>query len=349
MRGLLEKLANAHGICGYEGGIAEVFKEELEPYVDKLETDKLGNVIGIKTGEKPSIMLAAHLDEIGLMVRSIDENGYLRFMTIGGIFDQTLLNQRVIVHGENGDLYGIIGSKPIHLMTEEERKKLVKYENMFIDVGATSRDDAKELGVTEGTPVSLDRNFVTLKNDRVTCKAFDNRAGVAILIESLKRANTDNEIYAVGTVQEEVGLKGARTSAFRLNPDVALALEVSIPVDYPEADKKDSLVELGKGPVIGVADASGRGLITPPTILRWLRETAERESIKYQLNAARGGTTDATAISLTREGILAGVIGVPTRYIHTPVEVLSLEDLGNCAELIAKSIRAVDEYFSSTS
>jgi len=350
LKELLARLAEARGISGYEGAVREIVEEELREYVDEIRTDKLGNLIASKSGKSPSVMIAAHLDEIGLMVKHIEPEGFLRFSTIGGWFDQTLLNQRVVLQpqpeGEGGDIvYGVIGSKPPHRMKKEEREKVIKAEDMFIDIGAKSEEEVSKLGIAIGTPVIIDRQFIPLINDRVTCKAFDNRSGVAVMIEALRRVNTEFEVYAVGTVQEEVGLKGARTSAFELNPDVAIAIDTDIAGGHPGIEKKDTTVELDKGPVITVSDASGRGIITPPAVLKWLKGTASRYDIPYQLSVSEGGTTDATAIHLTRSGIPTGVIGVPTRYIHSPVELLSLKDLDKCAELIARALEHVGEFF----
>jgi len=350
LKELLARLAEARGISGYEGAVREIVEEELREYVDEIRTDKLGNLIASKSGKSPSVMIAAHLDEIGLMVKHIEPEGFLRFSTIGGWFDQTLLNQRVVLQpqpeGEGGDIvYGVIGSKPPHRMKKEEREKVIKAEDMFIDIGAKSEEEVSKLGITIGTPVIIDRQFIPLINDRVTCKAFDNRSGVAVMIEALRRVNTEFEVYAVGTVQEEVGLKGARTSAFELNPNVAIAIDTDIAGGHPGIEKKDTTVELDKGPVITVSDASGRGIITPPAVLKWLKGTASRYNIPYQLSVSEGGTTDATAIHLTRSGIPTGVIGVPTRYIHSPVELLSLKDLDKCAELIARALEHVGEFF----
>jgi len=348
LKELLARLAEARGISGYEGAIRGIVEEELREYVDEIRTDRLGNLIARKGGKSPSVMIAAHLDEIGLMVKQIEPEGFLRFSTIGGWFDQTLLNQRVVLQpeGEGGNIvYGVIGSKPPHRMKKEEREKTIKAEDMFIDIGAKSEEEVSKLGITIGTPVIIDRQFTSLINDRVTCKAFDNRSGVAVMIEALRRVNTKFELYAVGTVQEEVGLKGARTSAFELNPDVAIAIDTDIAGGHPGIEKKETTVELDKGPVITVSDASGRGIITPPAVLKWLKDTASRYNIQYQLSVSEGGTTDATAIHLTRSGIPTGVIGVPTRYIHSPVELLSLDDLDKCAELIARALEHVGEFF----
>jgi endoglucanase len=207
---LLEKLSNAHGISGYENNVKQ---------------------------------MAAHMDEIGLMVQYIDDNGFLHFVKIGGWFDQTLHSQRVVVHGSNGQITGVIGSKPPHVMKEEDRKKPVKAEDMFIDIGAKDKEDAMKMGVDVGTAISMDRDFASLANGLVTCKAFDNRAGVTMLIDAMRQISetkVNATIHAVGTVQEEVGLKGARTSAFGLNPDVAIAVDVTFPGDHPGISKNDS-------------------------------------------------------------------------------------------------------------
>lgn len=348
MEELITKLSNAHGISGSEGNIRAILEEELRPYVDEMRVDKMGNLIAVKKGEGPSIMLAAHMDEIGLMVKYIDDKGFLRFVKIGGWFDQTLHSQRVIVHTKNGPIPGVIGSKPPHVMKDEDRKKPVKAEDMFIDVGAKNKEDAEKMGIEVGTPVSMDREVKKLANGKITGKAFDNRAGCAIVIETMKQLSKMDlkaTLYVVGTVQEEVGLKGARTSAFGLEPDVAIAIDTTIPGDHPGIDKKDSVLETGKGGVITVVDASGRGLIAAPQVLKWLRETADKNEIPYQMDVGDGGTTDATAIHLTRDGIPTGVLSVATRYIHSPVEVLDVADLKHCSDLLAKAVMSVNDYF----
>ena len=345
LKELLKRLAEAHGLSGHEDAIRLIIEDELDGCLDERSIDPLGNFIGTRHGKKPSVMLAAHTDEIGLMVKHITDEGFLTFSAIGGWFDQTLLNQRVILHAAGGGLYGVIGSKPPHVMKKDEREKVVKLEDMFIDLGARSRDEVEQLGVSIGTPVTVDRHFVDLGNGRVSCKAFDDRAGVAVMIEALRRTKTDCEVYVVGTVQEEVGLKGARTTAYALSPTVALVTDVEVAGGHPGIEKKESPLELDKGPVLTVSDASGRGIITPPSVLKWLKGTAAQCNIQYQLSVADGGTTDASIIHLTKTGIPTGVVGVPTRYIHTPVELLSLQDLDRCAELVARALERVDEYF----
>jgi len=252
------------------------------------------------------------------------------------------------LHTKKGTVAGVIGSKPVHVMEQEEKKKAIEAKDMFIDVGALSKDDAMAMGIEPGVPVSMDRKMVALANDNITGKAFDDRAGDVVLITALERIagmSLKPTVMAVFTVQEEVGLKGAKTSAFGLNPDVAVAIDTCIPGDHPGIKKTDSAVQVGQGPAITVMDAGGRGVITPPKVLEWLRETAEAKGIPYQMDVTEGGTTDATAISLTREGIPSGVISVASRYIHTPVEVLSLKDLAQTTDLVVEAIKSVGGYF----
>ncbi len=343
---LLKRLCDAHGISGYEDEVREVVKAELESYVDEIRVDKLGNLICVKNGSEFKEMVCAHMDEIGFMVKSIDEKGFIRFAPIGGWFSQIALGQRVILHGER-KVYGVVGCKPPHVMRDEERKKAVEFRDMFIDVGARSRDEVREMGIEIGTPITIDRELVRM-GDRVTGKALDDRAGLAVMIEALKRTKSTATIYAVATVQEEVGLKGARVSAFALEPDVALALDVCVATDFPGAESIHMDVKLGSGPVITIVDASGRGLIASKNVVRWLRETAEELKIPYQLEVAEGGTTDATAIQLTKEGIPSGVVSVPARYIHSPVEVVDLKDLENSANLVAKALERAERYFEKS-
>jgi len=340
---LLEKLSNAHGISGYEDEVRELIKAELEGVVDEIRVDKLGNLIAVKNGSKRKLMVAAHMDEIGFMVKYIDDKGFIRVTPIGGWFHQTVLNQRVILHGSKGKVYGVFGCKPPHIMHEDERKKIVKIRDMFVDIGASSRDEAIEMGINVGTPITTDRQLVRL-GQKVTGKAFDNRAGVAAMIFAMKETRSDATIYAVGTVQEEVGLKGARTSAFAIEPDAAIALDVCVATDFPSSESAHTDIKLGKGPAITVADASGRGLIASKKVLEWLKGVAEENGIPFQLEVAEGGTTDATAIHLTKAGIPTGVVSVPSRYIHTPVEIIDINDLQNASLLVARALERADRY-----
>jgi putative aminopeptidase FrvX len=334
MKDLLKKLADAPGVSGFEDEVRDIMINELKDIVDKIEIDQLGNMIATRNGKPDGkkIMLAAHMDEIGLMIRYIDKNGFIKFSKIGGINDQMLLNQEVSIHTSNGIVTGVIGSKPPHRMKEAERKKVIDYENMFIDIGVSDKDEAEKI-VKLGDPITIKQEFTEL-GKLYKGKALDNRIGCAVLIEVMKKAESDATIYGVGTVQEEVGLKGAKTAAFKLNPDMALALDVTIAGDHPGIKEEDAPAKTGKGPGIILTDASGRGLITHPKVKELLISVADEEEIPYQLEVSEGGTTDATAIHLTREGIPTGVISPPTRYIHTPVSVVAIEDVENAVKLI---------------
>lgn len=339
VKSLLRKLSNAHGVSGSEGSVYEVIQQELEPYVDEIRPDPLGNLIAVKKGDGFSIMLAAHMDEIGLMVKYINEKGFIRFVTLGGWYAPTLYNQRVILHGGKKPVPGVVGGKPPHFMEEEERKKMVKPEDMFIDIGVNGPEEAKNLGIDVGTPITIDREMTTLAGTRVTGKAFDNRVGVTQLISTLQQLDTPHTVYAVCTVQEEVGLKGARTSAFTLDPDCAIALDVTVPGDHPGIDKKQSSIEIGKGAAITIVDAAGRGLIASRAMVNWLRETGDAHKIPYQLEVGAGGTNDATAIYLTRGGIPSTTLSVPARYIHSPVEVVDLKDIATSVALLTEALK----------
>jgi putative aminopeptidase FrvX len=336
---LLEKLSNAHGVSGSEGSVFSVIKKELKGYVDDIREDTMGNLIATKRGNKFKVMLAAHMDEIGLMVKYIDDKGFIRFVAIGGWYAPTLYNQRVVLHGSKGKCYGVIGGKPPHMMDEEERKKVVKVDNLFLDVGAADRGEVEALGIEIGTPITIDREFARLANDRVTGKAFDNRAGVVMLIKTLKNVESPFTIYGVFTVQEEVGLKGARTSAYTLDPDCAIATDVTIPGDHPGMEMKDAAVEMGKGPVITIVDSSGRGLIANRKVVKWLRDAADANNIPVQVEVGTGGTTDATAIHLTKGGIPSTTLSIPSRYIHSPVEVLDVRDIEAAVDLLIAALK----------
>lgn len=335
---LLEKLSNAHGISGFEGSVAKVIREEVAPFVDEIRTDRMGNLVAVKKGDDFSIMLAAHMDEIGLMVQYVDEHGFIRFVAVGGWFNPVLVSQRVLLHGEKGVVRGVLGMKPPHVMSEEDRKKPVSLADMFIDVGAASPEDVEALGITVGTPVTIDREFAPLSGSVVTGKAFDNRAGCAMLIGALREMETKHTIYAVFTVQEEVGLKGAKTSAFSLEPDVAIATDVTIPGDSPGIERRKAPVFMGKGPVVVAVSASGRGHIADPRVVAWLSKTAKKFAIPMQIEVGDGGNTDASAINFERGGIPSVPVSVPARYIHSPVEVVDLRDVAAGISLLAKAV-----------
>ncbi|MGL4670525.1 MAG: M42 family metallopeptidase [Methanobacteriaceae archaeon] len=345
---LMKKLILAPGISGFEGEIVDLIKNELENHVDEIEEDLMGNIIAIKNGKTnknksnaTKVMLAAHMDEIGLMVRHVNKKGFISFSKIGGINDQMILNQVVTIHASNGPVKGVIGSKPPHRMKATERKKVIDYENMFIDIGANDNDEALDM-VSIGDPITFNSEFIQFPNNLIMGKALDNRIGCYVMIEVLKRVNSNATVCGVGTVQEEVGLKGAKTSAFKIDPDMAFALDVTIAGDHPGIKEDEAPAKLGKGPAIILTDASGRGIITPEKIKNILINAAEDAEIPYQLEVSEGGTTDATAIHLTREGIPTGVVSVPTRYIHTTVSVASMDDVEQTIELLVQAINGIE-------
>lgn len=331
---LLEKLSNANGISGAEGAVAKIIRDEIAPYVDEIKTDRMGNLIAVKKGDDFKIMLAAHMDEIGLMVQYIDEKGFIRFVGVGGWYNPVLVSQRVILHGEKGDIPGVLGMKPPHVMEEADRKKPIELANLFIDVGAHSAEEVEAMGITVGTTVTIDRDYQPLAGTVVTGKALDNRVGCAMLIGALKEMESKHTIYAVFTVQEEVGLKGAKTAAFSLNPDVAIATDVTIPGDSPGIERRKAPVFMGEGPVVVMVSASGRGHLADPRMVDWLKKTAKKHDIKIQIEVGDGGNTDASAINFERGGIPSVPVSVPARYIHSPVEVIDLKDLQGAIELL---------------
>lgn len=340
MMKLMKELCLAPGVSGSEEEVAKIIARELEDVADKIETDSMGNLIVTKKGDKkaPKVMLAAHMDEIGLMVRYIDDNGFIKFTNIGGINDQMLVNQTVTVHSSVGeDIIGVIGSKPPHVTTPEERKQVTKSADMFIDIGAKDKEEAESM-VRIGDVMTFNSIFAKSPNNFVMGKAIDNRAGCYVMIEVLKRIDTRATVYGVGTVQEEVGLKGAKIASFKLNPDLAFALDVTLSGDHPGIKPEEAPIVMGKGPAVILADAGGRGILTQKSVKDILIKAGDENDIPYQLEVSDGGTTDGTAIHLTREGIPTGVLSVPTRYIHTPVSVCSMDDIENTIQLIVNAI-----------
>jgi len=341
----LEKLSNACGVTGREEEVRNLMTKLMKPYVDEIVVDKLENIIAIKKGAKSSlkVMLAAHMDEVGLMVKTISKEGFLQFTKMGGIDDRILLAQKVIVHTRKGPLHGIIGSKPPHIQKEAERKKVITYDELFIDIGAESRENANAMGVKIGDPVAFDVKYAKIGKNVAIGKAFDDRVGCAVMIETLKQVGKTNcTICAVGTVQEEVGLRGAATAAFGVDPDVGIALDVTVAGDVPGVREFDTSVKMGKGPTLTVADS---GLITHPKVLRLLLDVAEENKIAYQLETGLPGSTDAARISLTRQGVPSGTVSVATRYIHSPVGMLNLKDAENAAKLTAAAIQKIQKCF----
>lgn len=344
----LRVLSEAIGVSGNEDEVRNVVIDLLRDFADQIWIDTLGSVIAVKKGSKGTgkIMIAAHMDEIGLMISHIDKKGFIRVQPIGGWSPIILPGQRVIIVAENGrKIRGVVGSKPPHLMKPEEAKQVPELKDVFIDAGVQSREEAEKIGIKVGSVVVIERTVVKLGNENVvTGKAFDDRVGLATMIEAFREAEDfEPDLYAVATVQEEVGLKGARTSAFSISPDVALALDVTTANDVPGVDEKEYVAILGKGPAIKIMDGrSGSGLIAHPEVKNLLIKAAEEEKIPYQLEVLSGGTTDASIIALNKEGVPSGVISIPTRYIHSPVEVLHLDDVVHSVRLVNAFLKRVN-------
>jgi len=340
----LEELSNALGVAGREEEVRSLMKKFLKPHVDEVAEDKLGNIIGVKKGKKnaPKVMLAAHMDEIGLLVKTISKEGFLQFMKIGGIDDRVLLAQKVMVCTEKGHLHGIIGSRPPHIQKEEERKRVLTWDELFIDIGAGSRQEAEKMGVKIGDVVGFDIKFARIGKNIVIGKAFDDRVACSVMIEAMKGlAKTECTVYAVGTVQEEVGLRGAATSAFGIDPDFGIAIDVTVAGDTPGVKDVEAPVKMNKGPSVTVADS---GLIVHPKVLRLITDAAKENKIPYQLETGLPGSTDAARMSLTRSGVPSGVISIPTRYIHSPTSMLSLKDAELAAKLTIAAVQKVPKF-----
>ncbi|RHW40698.1 M42 family peptidase [Neobacillus notoginsengisoli] len=342
---MLKALTDAKGIPGNEREVREVMKEYIEPYAEEVTTDGLGSLIAKKTGKEggPKIMVAGHLDEVGFMVTQIDEKGFLRFQPVGGWWNQVMLAQRVTVVTKKGEVTGVIGSKPPHILTAEARKKPVEIKDMFIDIGATSRDEAKEWGVRPGDMIVPYFEFTVMKNEKMLlAKAWDNRIGCAIAIDvlrQLKDVEHPNVVYGVGTIQEEVGLRGARTAAAKIQPDIGFGVDVGIAGDTPGVTEKEALGKMGDGPQIILYDAS---MVSHKGLRDFITDTADELNIPYQFDTVPGGGTDAGAIHLSHNGVPALAITIATRYIHSHAAMLHRDDYENTVKLIVEVIKRLD-------
>lgn len=339
---LMERLCRARGVSGFEGEVVDILRSEFEKSCDTVYEDDFGNLIAKKGSGNKKIMLAAHMDEIGMMVKHVTEDGYIHFIKIGGIDNRILLNQRVVIKGAKGDVVGIVGAKPPHLLKPEERKKVVKHDEMFIDIGAKSKKDAfKKIAV--GDSISFEPNYGKLANNLYYGKAVDDRIGCYVLAQVMKQIpkSVKAEVYAVGTTQEEVGLKGARVAAYGIDPDYALAVDTTIAGDMPDVSDKESSLKLGKGPALTIMEASGRGVITHPKLRKVLEATAKSSKTPYQIDVLEGGMTDAAIIYLTRDGIPSSTISIPTRYIHGPTSIFHMKDVSNSVKLVKAALPGI--------
>ena len=342
MKSLIQKLVETPGPSGHETQIRAVICEEIEPLVDEVRVDNLGNLIARKAPtiledypgrSRPKIMLAAHIDEIGVINTHVDENGFIRFLPVGGVRPHSCLGGRVrFLNGTEG----VIGvEQNLGAPRAETSSSMPDFDQMFIDVGASNR---KECSLRVGDMAVFDRPFLDLGN-RLVSKAMDDRIGVAVLIESLRQIKSQSisiphQLFLVFSVQEEVGLRGAMTAAFAVDPDLGLALDVTACGDTPRGIKMD--VGLGKGPAIKVRD---EGMLADPRMVDWMIDTAKHARLPYQLEVLVGGTTDARSIQLTRTGVPAGCLSIPCRYIHSPSEMVDFDDVQNAVKLLIELLR----------
>lgn len=335
---LLKRLSEAHGVPGYETLVRQVIVDALEGHVDSIDVDRLGNVIAHKKGDGPVVAVAGHMDEIGFLVSHVDgKTGFLRIQPLGGFDPVTLVAQRVDVHAKDGILPGCIGRKPIHILTDEEKKKPVRIEDLFVDVGLAA--DAVSERISVGDVITLRQSFVEY-GDVVSGKALDDRLGVYVGIEALKRADRIScDLHFIATTQEEVGLRGAQVAGYRVSPDISIALDVCIAADTPDIPERSQISQLGKGVAISLKDARS---ISHPALVRAFRSLAEEREIPHQITLASRGGTDAGALQLARAGSAALTLSIPTRYVHSVVETVHVKDIEAAIDLLAAFLETAD-------
>jgi endoglucanase len=341
---LLKELTETPGVSGYETPIRAVIRKYLEKY-GELTQDKIGSVICRKQGtsEKPRVMLAGHMDEIGFMVKQVTPEGFIKFIPLGGWFDQVLLGQRVIIQSKKGDVVGVIGAKPPHLLPADERDKVVKRKDMYVDIGALNKDEVEAAGIQLGDPIIPRADFVELAGGNTyLSKAFDDRVGTALVIstmQELQQKNHPNTVFGVATVMEEVGIRGATTSVRAVDPDVAIVLESDIAGDVPGIKPDESSIKLGQGPTVVLFDAR---MIPNIRFRDLVLDTAKQIGVPLQLSAIEGGATDGGVIHLHGIGVPTIVIGVAARHIHSHSSIIHRQDYDNAVRLLLALIDRLD-------
>jgi putative aminopeptidase FrvX len=338
----LQELANAPSPSGFEQPAAKVYRDYTEAFADQVTTDVTGNVMAVLNPDaRVRIMLAGHIDEIGFLIHFIGDDGLLYFSPIGGHDDVTPVGQRVWVHGRER-LPGVVGSKAFHLLDPEAKTKRPEIKSLWIDIGATSREEAETL-VRLGDPITFQQEFHPLLGERAAARGFDNTAGAVIAAEALRLLKQDGGLhadvglYAVATVQEEIGSRGAQAATYAINPVTGLAIDMDHAIDYPRVDPREhGVLRIGDGPTIS------RGANVNPTVFQLLMEAAREEGLPHQVSVFPKATpTDAGVMQISRAGVATGLVGVPLRYMHTPSETLSLTDVENCARLVAAYCRRI--------
>ncbi len=338
---LLSDLCEVAGAPGHENRVRNMVLKEIKPFVDEITIDNMGNVIAIKKGyERKKVMIGAHMDEIGFIVTHIDEKGFVYFHTLGGFDPKTLTAQRVIIHGKK-DIIGVMGSKPIHLMSAADRKKPPTIKDYFIDTGLSKKSLEKIVEV--GSPITRERKMIEM-GDCLNCKSLDNRVSVFILIEVLKQIKSlpPYDIYAVFTVQEEIGIRGANVSSMQINPDFGFGLDTTIAWDTPGSTKQEQVSALGEGACIKVMDSS---TVCDYRMVSYMKEIARKKKIKTQLEILPAGGTDTSGIQrMNPGGAIAGAVSIPTRHIHQVIEMVNKNDVKASIELLKACVESLDSY-----
>jgi len=339
---LLKTISELPGTSGFEQKIREFIIKEIKTLVDEIKVDNLGNIIAIKKGkESKKVMVAAHMDEIGFIVKHIDDNGFIKFHPLGGFDPKTLSSQRVIVHGKK-DLIGVMGTKPIHIMKVEERKKSVELDDFFIDLGMTKKEVEKHIEI--GNPVTRERELIEM-GDCVNGKSLDNRIAVYILIETLKLLKNKKlpyDLYACFTVQEEVGIRGAQVASQEINPDFGFGLDTTIAYDVPGSQAHEQVTKLGDGVAIKIMDSSA---IADYRMLAFMKQTAIKNKIKWQPELLPAGGTDTANVQrMNKGGAITGAISIPTRHIHQVIETVHKKDIISSIDLLKECILGLDTY-----
>ncbi len=340
---LLANICEIAGAPGFEQRIRALVIKEIEPFVDSIQVDNMGNVITLKKAAKnpegKKVMVAAHMDEIGFIVTHIDDNGFIRFATLGGFDPKTLTAQRVIIHGKK-DVIGVMGSKPIHVMTPEERNKIPKITDYFIDMGMSKKEVEKYVSI--GNPITRERELIEMGNC-VNCKSIDNRVSVYILIEALKNLKKfPYDVYGVFTVQEEVGVRGAKVAAQIINPDFGLGLDTTIAFDLPGAQPHEMVTKLGEGTAIKILDAM---TICDYRMVDYLKGIADKNKINWQPEVLVAGGTDTAGVQRSgQNGAISGAISIPTRHLHQVIEMADKDDIEGSIKLLTKALESLDKY-----
>jgi tetrahedral aminopeptidase len=341
---LLSAICEKPGVSGFEQPIRELILKSITGLADEITVDPMGNIIAIQRGKDSSqkVMVPAHMDEIGFIVTHIDNDGFVRFHTLGGFDPKTLTSQRVLIHGKNKTLLGVMGSKPIHLMSPEERGKNVAINDYFIDLGMKKEEVLKHISV--GNPITRQRELVEM-GDCVNCKSLDNRVSVFILIETLRKLKGKKlpyDFYGVFTVQEEIGLRGATTAAHALDPDFGICLDTTIAFDVPGNKDYDKITKLGEGTAIKIMDGS---VICDYRMVEFMKQTAEKNKIKYQMEILTAGGTDTGAMQkMAKNGSICGAVSIPTRHIHQTIETCHKEDIQLSIDLLSACLQSLDTF-----